>query len=41
MVFISFIISKEAAGYTLHTIIEATDNGVPPLTSYRRVIVIL
>ena len=32
-------VPKEAAGRTIHVILEATDDGQPPLTAYRRVIV--
>jgi hypothetical protein len=29
----------DAAGKTIHVILEATDDGDPPLTRYRRIIV--
>jgi hypothetical protein len=32
-------IPSDAAGKTIHVILEVTDNGEPPLTRYRRVIV--
>jgi hypothetical protein len=32
------IIPEDSAGKTIHLICEITDNGVPNLTSYRRVI---
>jgi hypothetical protein len=32
-------VSLDAAGTSIHVILEATDDGVPPLTGYRRVIV--
>lgn len=31
-------VPKEAAGRTIHVILEVTDDGEPPLTAYRRVI---
>jgi hypothetical protein len=31
-------VPKEASGRTLHVILEVTDDGTPPLTAYRRVI---
>ena len=31
-------VPKEAAGRTVHVILEVTDQGKPPLTAYRRVI---
>ena len=32
-------VPAEAAGRTIHVILEVTDNGTPPLTAYRRVVV--
>ncbi len=35
-------IPKDAvSGQTIHIVLEATDNGIPALTSYQRVIVIV
>ncbi len=31
--------SDASAGQTIHLILEATDNGTPPLTRYQRVII--
>jgi len=31
-------VPEDAAGRTIHTILEVIDNGAPPLTSYRRVV---
>jgi len=36
---VSVVVPDDAAGSTLHIILEATDDGTPSLTSYRRVIV--
>jgi hypothetical protein len=33
------LVPEDAAGSTLHVILEVTDDGTPPLTSYRRVVV--
>jgi folate-dependent phosphoribosylglycinamide formyltransferase PurN len=34
------LIPKDAvSGQTIHVILEATDNGSPPLTAYQRVII--
>ena len=35
----SFAIPASAVGTTLHVILEVTDNGIPALTSYRRIII--
>ena len=32
-------VPADAAGRTLHVILEVTDNGNPPLTRYRRIVV--
>jgi len=32
-------IPSDAAGKTIHVILQVTDNGAPPLTRYRRIIV--
>jgi hypothetical protein len=34
-------VPKEAAGRTIHIILEVTDHGEPPLTAYRRVILVV
>jgi hypothetical protein len=36
---VSVVVPDEAAGSTFHIILEASDDGTPPLRSYRRVIV--
>jgi len=36
---VAVVVPGDAAGSTFHIILEATDDGTPPLTSYRRVIV--
>jgi hypothetical protein len=36
---LTFRIPEDAAGKTLHLILEVTDGGEPPLTSYRRVVI--
>jgi hypothetical protein len=33
------MVPKDAAGKTIHVILEVTDTGIPPLTSYRRVVI--
>jgi len=33
------VIPKEAAGQTIHIVLEATDNGTPALTRYQRVVI--
>ena len=32
-------VPADAAGKTIHVVLEATDSGAPPLTRYRRVVV--
>lgn len=36
---LGFKIPAEAAGKTIHLILEVTDDGVPPLTAYRRMVI--
>jgi hypothetical protein len=36
---VSLRIPADAAGKTIHVVLEVTDNGEPPLTRYRRVVV--
>jgi hypothetical protein len=36
---VDLLVPLDAAGTTIHVILEVTDSGVPPLTGYRRVIV--
>lgn len=36
---ISFLIPSDAEGKTLHLILEVTDNGTPPLTSFKRIVI--
>jgi hypothetical protein len=36
---VALVVPDDAAGSTLHVILEATDDGTPALTSYRRVLV--
>lgn len=32
-------VPSDASGYTIHVILELTDNGIPALTAYRRVVI--
>jgi len=33
------LVPADAAGKTIHVILQVTDNGTPPLTRYRRIVV--
>jgi hypothetical protein len=37
--FTGLSVPKDAAGKTIHVILEVTDDGTPPLTRYRRIVV--
>jgi hypothetical protein len=32
-------VPRDAAGKTIHVILKATDDGSPPLTTFRRIVV--
>ena len=34
-----FRVPKDAAGKTIHVVLQVTDDGTPPLTRYRRIVV--
>ena len=36
---VSFVVPEGESGTDMHLILEVTDNGMPALTSYRRVVI--